>query len=192
MLRISALVIILGGIALAHAADSVTIFGIHLGEPFIVPQCAESDPVTVASTCWTYEFPTESRDADMRSLHFANPPALGHDITAFVHDGMMDIVTIETAGIDTQDSVMSQLIEKFGKPVRFEKVPVQNRMGANFVVDRAEWSSPRYWVRFDADASDGGSHEGTLDKGWIQIETQKVHAENIKKEEQAFKARQPL
>jgi hypothetical protein len=194
MHRISLLAICLLGISSTAFADPVTIFGIPLGEKFTLQRCAKSNPITVASNCWTYKFsPHLMPDStDTRSLHFANEPALGHDITAFVHAGVMDIVTIETSGVDTQDYVMSQLTQKFGKPTHFEKVPVQNRMGAKFIVDRAEWNTSQLSARFDADGSDGGMHEGTIDKGWISIETQKYHAEGLKKREDFLKKRQQL
>jgi len=194
MRRISRLAICFLGISSAAFADPVTIFGVPMGEAFDLPQCAEEHPITVAANCWTYEFDPGlmPQSMNMRTLHFANPPALGHDITAFVDDGIVDIITIETASLDAQDSIMAQLKQKFGKPTHFAKVSAQNRMGAKFVADRAEWSTPQIFVRYDADASDGGMHEGTLDHGWIAIETQKKHIESEKAHDEYLKKQQQL
>jgi hypothetical protein len=87
---------------------------------------------------------------------------------------------------------MAQLTAKFGKPTKFEKVPVQNRMGASYIVDRAEWNSTQYFVQFDADGSDGGGHAGTIDKGWISITTQKRHQEESARRQKYLNSRQPL
>jgi hypothetical protein len=179
-------------------AQPISVFGIPLGDNFALPQCADQYPIKVSATCWTYEFPSASGSPatdethNFRRLHFANPPALGAAINTYVENGVTQFFTMETDGISSQDYVMAQLTSKFGKPSKFEKVRVQNRMGASYEADRAEWSSSQFFVQFDADASDGGGHAGTLDKGWISITTQKRHQEELLRRQKYLNSRQPL
>lgn len=117
----------------------------------------------------------------MRRMYFANDPPFGREITAFVEDGVLTGLTVETDGIRSQDYVMSQLVAKFGPPMKFEKVKVQNMMGATFVADRAVWALIDCVVKFDGDGSDGGEHDGKIDEGWISIETRKKYEERIER-----------
>lgn len=171
------------------------VFGVPLGETFTLPKCAEVNPITVSETCWTYEFDSDTpTDARMsRTLHFPTSPTLGADITAHVDDtGKVDFFTMETAGISDQDYVMGQLIAKFGKPTEFKRVPVQNRMGASYIVDRAVWDIPTCFVQFDADGSDGGAHEGKIDEGWISISTREYQKKSNESRKKFLESRQPL
>ncbi|MGN6817083.1 MAG: hypothetical protein ACTHJR_00250 [Sphingomonas sp.] len=181
--------------ASAQAAP-VTVFGVALGQEFAVPRCAQENPITVASTCWTYEFPTmASSDADsakFRELHFANPPVFGSEIDAYVENGVVQFFTMETSGVESQDFVLAQLTEKFGKPTKSDRVDVQNAFGTKFAVVRAEWDLPTCFVRFDADGSDGGEHAGHLDKGWVSITTHDQHLRDLEKDKQLLQSRQKL
>ena len=198
--------VVLGAASLAAAMPAavsasppdtpVTVFGVALGSAFDLPRCAEDDPISVTATCWTYEYPTlASSDADsakFRALHFASPPSFASDIRTYVDNGATQFFTMETDGVESQDFVLKQLTEKFGKPTKSERVDVQNGFGVQFAVVRAEWDLPTCFVRFDADGSDGGRHDGHIDRGWISVTTHERHLRDVEKQKQLLESQQKL
>jgi len=206
MVRLGLWVAVLAVSGVATAAPTppapggaIAIFGVDLGAPLTLPQCADPNPLKVDATCWTYEFPPiegippTATQFEFRALHFPNGSALGSDITAMVPaSGEVKFITLATAGVSDQDYVLAQLTAKFGKPTQLQHVSVQNRMGAAYVVIRAVWDLPSCFVQFDADGSDGGAAEGSIDKGWVSITTRKTHDEDAARQRKALGSRQPL
>lgn len=190
LLRTSVLVAALYGARGTASAGTITVFGIPLGEPLSLPQCAQELPISVSATCWTYDAPTV--DSSLRTLHFPNPPVWASEVSAIVDSGVVAFVTIQTGGVSNQDDVMAELRSKFGEPTKFQKIEAQNRMGARYIVDRAVWDSPQYFVRFDADGSDGGTHDGNIDEGWVSIATQSAHQRENERHEKYLESRQPF
>lgn len=164
-----ATLVMAAALAPTAAAAPVSIFGVPLGVGFELPQCVESFPIKPPMVCWTYRFGETA--PDMRMLHFPIDPDLGFDIIAIVKDGTTAGITMETSGVSSQDYVLGQLTAKFGAPTRVSRVQVQNAMGARYMVVRAAWMLPHVHVKFDADGSDGGAHDGRIDAGWVSITT---------------------
>lgn len=174
--------------AMANTA-SVMIFGIPLGENFNLPKCAESYPLHVLETCWTYKY-LEIPSDERRLLHF---PKLtwGHNITAYIENGILNSVSVQTLGVKTQDSDLKQLKDKFGAPTEFRVIREKNLYGASFSVYHARWNKPDVFVQFDADGSSDASN-GKIDSGWVSITTSDHHKEFLRKRSEFFKSLQKM
>jgi hypothetical protein len=89
---------------------------------------------------------------------------IGFRLYATVHAGVLDALGFVTRGIKDQEQVMAKLAEKFGPPLKFEKTPMQNGFGAQFLIYHASWLNGDVVVFFDVDNSNP-------DNGSVLIET---------------------
>ena len=172
----------------------ITVFNILLDRPFTVPECSADAPAGKVEVCWMYTFKglTDDDARAFRLLRFAEVPSIGTQITAHVEKGTLVSFTIQTSGIATQDYTLRELTEKFGKPTLLKREPVQNAMGAQFVVVRAQWDKPSVYVQFDADGTDDGGSGGSIDQGWISITTHGRHLEKLRRRDEFFRSRKRL
>jgi hypothetical protein len=106
---------------------------------------------------------------------------VANSIWAKIHNGVLDSLELDTAGVKTQDYTLSLLKEKFGEPSRFDQVPYQNSFGAKFIVYEAEWHTPYVHVRFVAALS------GKLNEGMVTIQTPRAYAEMNKYIEESWR-----
>jgi len=95
-----------------------------------------------------------------------------------IEDGNLQSIRMITMGEDYQDSLLSQLIEKYGQPTKQDTLPVQNSMGASFKSLNADWNASNLTVSFVGMAY-------RIDTGMIEVSTpagvagwQKLNAES--------------
>ncbi|WP_282259679.1 hypothetical protein [Stenotrophomonas sp. PS02301] len=67
---------------------------------------------------------------------------------AEIADGKVESVSVETTGFADQDSILSALTKKYGKPTLLEREPVQTGVGAKFDRIHASWKKPDLNVEF--------------------------------------------
>ncbi len=89
----------------------------------------------------------------------------GFSAEAYQVDGRMQYMAFDTNGINTQDSDLASLIEKFGTPALKQVEDKQNRFGATFQSHSVTWIlEPDIAVSFVGTTS-------SLDKGRVLIGT---------------------
>lgn len=160
--------------AQAFAADN-TVFGLPLGEPLSVPECARSSYGYVVITdkiCFERLFEKEhargSIVSETVSIRFpiSELPSIvnGTSMLALVLNGRLEGIGFNTHGVSDQEIVLSALKKKYGEPKVFLPHTVQNLMGASFKVFTALWQLPNIVVTFQ-------STTGEIDAGLVNIDT---------------------
>ena len=144
------------------AAESITVYGIGIGAPIAAPECRkkaigrnvfyDSSPREPCMRAWE---PIPANPADFSSggiMHFPIGEAPKHarnrtvDISAT--DGVVGAIVVTTAGFSVQESVLRDLIEKFGAPTTTSRIPSQTLMGANFDGIVARWDLDTFEIQF--------------------------------------------
>jgi len=151
---------------IAAAASPQSVFGIQIGQPLAIPECKKTpriaslpdvdfgyemrQPVVChqaarvnAGETWATEtivFPLESMPTIARS----------GKMDAMIVDGKVIGFTIPTAGIESQEVVISLLTEKYGKPASVTRSSVQNSVGGSFQAISAIWATAGLAISFNA------------------------------------------
>jgi len=153
--------------ATAAAGDRV-VFGIELGAPFRVPVCDSRDGA-VYSTRRCFDGATVTRNAWGAARHEVSlpnaetPAYVRGALVAFVVDGIVESMWIETWGIQAQGGALSALTKKYGQPTRARQER-QNTLRSRFAVEFAEWDFADFSVKFDGTT-------GSIDWGRIEVST---------------------
>lgn len=161
--------------AQAHAEETTTVFGIALGKPLELADCASSvvagmklydsvqrvhcredaraDRDRVEGVSWSrVQFPAAEAPLIAKWAY----------VNAYIIADVVEGIEFPTAGVSSQEVVLAQLSEKFGRPTTINSIPKQNAMGASFKVYEAEWRLPTMTVSFSG-ALDA------IDKGRVEI-----------------------
>jgi hypothetical protein len=159
----------------------MTVFGLHLGEKFALPECERDEsaewlhlpPSYITSTevlCFMWEefrVPPETKPNTAVINHTvtvlfpdqARPPHAKGFLWADVIDGNLEGVVIFTAGLESQDYWLAQLDEKYGEPASIRGVQEENTFGAVFTDVEAEWHFANLVVQLGgADTKEGIIH----------------------------------
>lgn len=144
----------------ATAQEPLALFGIPFAAPLSIQECQtrmESDilsrekgatrlnyvhtsPETACYTQALKDIGKPLSDGEI-SIRFpiTEQPLMGR-VTGRVVGGNLEMVTIHTRGIRTQDMVFNDLVQKFGEPSTLSRPSMQNRMGATFQTIDAVWN----------------------------------------------------
>ncbi len=152
-------------VAPAAAGDKM-VFGIELGAPFRVPVCDSRDgAVYSARRCFDGAAVTRNAWGAARhevSLPSAETPAyVRGTLIAFVVDGIVESMWIETWGIQAQGGALSALTKKYGPPARAREER-RNTLRSRFAVQFAEWDFADFFVKFEGTT-------GSIDWGRIEV-----------------------
>lgn len=162
----------------AYAAD-VSVFGLKLGQPLPpMPECERSArgdyAETTRQTCFQSKF--RGGRISIKFPYKQKPQIVAEDtIYCIVVDGILEGIQFETLGISLANRVLTELTNKYGKPLLVQRPIIQNRMGAQFDSVDAVWHLPNLRVSFY-----GVMHR--LDSGMVYIHTLKGDAENRRME----------
>ena len=138
------------GTAAAHAADA-SVFGLTFGQPLQMPECERSVggdyAVMTRQTCFqnrsggkhtSIQFPLSQRPRIMA----------GDTIKCILIAGKLEGIEFKTLGAPDSDRVLTELVNKYGKPSALDRTVVKNRMGAQFDNVDASWNLPNLRVSF--------------------------------------------
>jgi hypothetical protein len=91
------------------------------------------------------------------------------EMSAFVLDHNIEAISFSTGGLDTNESVLAALREKYGQPAAIHTTPMQNAFGAQFQAIVAIWHVGDITVTYEA---------GNLDmtSGSVEIATSQGEA----------------
>jgi hypothetical protein len=177
----------------AHA-QMPTFFGIQLGQALDVPQCAHEPRPFDGKPTYKVGRPKDGPCYRAASVQTDGPQPDGlvtiywpsgqwpeHSTTGSIDvwsvDGEVHTISMTTAGLATQDDVLSALTQKLGRPKAMKRVPVQNRMGAKYTSIEAMWVSRGVTVEFNG-------LSGSIDYGGVLIQTSKGVDYHREREEQ--------
>ena len=173
------------------AAADISVFGLDLGKPFLLPECA----ITSWERRNSYNFSTNTvcyRRVESVGSNVGKPFSRADDyvdiiwprgsepqtakynsVTAFIIDGNLEQVVFGTYGLDAQARDIKILTDKFGPPSKGGPTIGQNGYGATFQVIHAEWNLDGVSVEYD---SAGGAVRILTSKA---IETEKAQRDRI-------------
>jgi hypothetical protein len=133
--------------------------GVEIGSTFSMPECSTEDrgyglPKSYAfedkqavRPCWNALAPDgdygrpkgENYTVEFMPPAGKRPPGVVTS-SALVVNGKIEGVSFITNGLESQDSILSALTGKLGTPTQLKETPMQNRMGATFTSQEAEWA----------------------------------------------------
>jgi len=165
-------------------SQDISIMGMPLGKPFVLPQCPK-DAVSTEIMCWQYldGWPQSRDNTVLRILVDNMSKFLLTDIYATIRYGILDKLELSTPGIRTQDENLSLLTNKFGKPVIFKKIQYTNGFGSPSTAYDVSWNNKNAYVHFTSVSHD------KFTEGLIIIETPRAFDEDLKRAEEWFKNR---
>jgi hypothetical protein len=175
------------------AQDTNSVFGIRLGQPLTLPECARNEYLWYVGTgtCYKrdqkiYGVPEEKKwDKKYIKNYQKNnpPPPLGTEqvmisfatadwpqyvqpmnTSVLLIDGRVEGVQFYTFGISDADSMRERLKQKFGGPTSILPLTVKNRLGLPFDAFIATWQLPNVIVTF-------WSVDTSLDHGRVTVDT---------------------
>jgi hypothetical protein len=141
------------------AAPAVSLYGLELGAPFVLPECPLSEQTDM---CWSASFVPKTRaeavlppgPGEMREklVYFAagGAPRISSAryFTVKIADRALQEIAITTKGLSVQEDAFKQLSDKFGKPELFNVAHLQNGFGAKFDRIEAQWRAGTMTIRF--------------------------------------------
>lgn len=159
----------------AQAADPAkTLFGIELGTRFTIPPCGRGEEAMARSHCYS-----EAQNArtpwgtDERHVHYPRtepaPYARG-ELVVELFDGMIEVIHVNTWGIEGQGPALDALTRKYGPPTRSrtEKIKAHRaRIPSLF----AEWDFRDFSLRLQGTTT-------TIDWGRITLATRR-HSQRL-------------
>lgn len=156
------LTVLLALFATAANAEGVQVFGFELGKPLSLPECPYktfgSSPkkmyeILVQETCYWDTEKDRRSGIPVKRIVFSQKesPAIvkNWQIEAIESNDILVGFEFLTAGIESQDLVLSQLTQKFGKPESLTKRSVQTKFGATFGAVDASWKYGDVSVSFN-------------------------------------------
>jgi len=166
----------------SHAADIHKVFGWELHKPIPIRECKRtageyggpsfySELYPDAGAC--YEWSDEENHG--RKLGTGKmmvmwsgssiPQLVSGQITfARIVNGLLEGVSFYTAGIRSQEFILSGLTEKYGAPTSSQQPELQTTIGARFKSTSAQWDLGDVLVYFN-------SADGRIDSGIVNIDT---------------------
>ena len=178
-------------VVLAAPAPELTVFGIKLGEPLALPECAFEksygskmryvfpDFKNPPPDCWKHRFlaapgspqnPNGKYDLQLQSMP-RGFSAIGVELTLI--DGNVESLWFPTIG-SMQADVKRTLVAKYGSPTIDKTETLHNRMGASFDSLTATWTFDDLHIVFLGLAS-------TIEKGVVTISTQRAVQKDAEK-----------
>lgn len=151
------------GLLLIGAAptQAVSIYGIRVGEPLDLPECAaEYADVMCFGRVQTPIGPNATLGPAMFPAGVMPKILKTREVDLLVIDGVVHALTLHTTGIAGQAEALKLLGEKFGKPGSLQTKTMQNGFGATFEVVEAAWRIGS--VQLDLIGGDGRSDEGRI------------------------------
>lgn len=183
--RVSLCFALLAMLANSALAASFTVFGIELGKPLSLPECARKESYGISTyvsqvdaACFkNYQNPYMYGGHTVRWVLFPDgeKPSIvsGGVVVAFEVGGTVEGIEFDTNGIESQGSVMEALVGKFGKPKNVVKHNVQSIGGAKFDSVFATWAVSGVAVQFFGTLS-------RLDTGRVIINTKSGAAQRAR------------
>lgn len=171
-------------VASAATAPDLTVFGMKLGEPLALPECAFEksygskmryvfpDYKNPPPDCWKHRFlaspgspqnPNGKYDLQLQSMP-RGFSSIGVELTLI--DGRVESLWFPTVGT-MQADVKNTLVAKYGSPTTDKTETLSNRMGASFESLTATWTFDDLQIVFLGLAS-------TIEKGVVTISTQRA------------------
>lgn len=165
----------------AAPAESMTAFGVTLGAPLPdLPACTwngprpcfetHEDSDTLRTETARRNKATGGDDYIIQLPTDAQPSYMQAGLYVSSINGKTIAIQLGTTGAPGQEAAAQALVEKFGKPTRFAREPLQNKFGARFVGFTATWKRRDGSEVFFDGLSDG------LDWGHIEITTPEFRA----------------
>jgi hypothetical protein len=163
-------------VTLTAHADEPGIFGFVFGKPLDLPECPYKTvggsrmklyEILVPSTCIQDAHALNGYGKPVREITFSQKegPLIVKNWRAFPLEANGNLIGFHflTRGVETQDVVMQQLVEKFGKPVSIERRAIQNSFGAAYSSIEAHWQATPLSVTFF-------STRGRIDTGEVFVD----------------------
>lgn len=164
-------------VAAATTAAPVSVYGIAIDQPLTVPMCAveplgdgdlakyKSNARPKSGACWGHKLEnrigTPLTDGVVYVLFdFWEPmdPMISNRIEVQILGGKVQYLRFETGGLKTQAVDAANLIAKFGKPFKMDRLPLQNGFGAKFEALKVDWNiSKIITATFVGWSEDGGN-----------------------------------
>lgn len=179
------------------AAALPLVFGVQLGEPVSLPECARVadrhpsahglPPPYVTTTsfpCQMVPLPGQSSGAILFPSDKAPELAGGYMMVTTIADGRLEGLYVSMMGYKLADAILAQLTEKFGAPTQSgtESVTI---FTMSIAAPWALWSKPGYSVEYHAIG-------GRLDRGALAIETDRARAALAARRAAVNRGRTPL
>lgn len=184
---------------IALAATLPAVFGIQLGAPVALPECARAeiahgvlspDLYAQGQAVLCEQRPGVQYHADPHQGGIVFPTAqmpliLGFPtIATIILDGKLEAIRADTLGLSQADAIMDQLKQKFGPPTETADETVYIRKFPWLSV-RALWIRDGYRVEYHGIG-------GNRSYGWVRVETEKARAVREAEEHAAEPQRTPL
>lgn len=183
-------IVALAAVAATAPPSLPVVFGIALGQPIDLPECKhlvdpngdispylyERDP---AVTC--YETDIQLSDATWRRgmVHFPvqRAPLIIHGNAGFtlVVDGKVEGLQFDTQGPSNVGAIVRELTGKFGRPTSTDNI-TSVISSIPFPAVEVQWRLANLYVQYI-------SAERSVEYGWLLIETAKMHALRVRKED---------
>lgn len=148
--------------------DSVSLYGVTLGAPITVPECGV--PASVGMTCWGEAhiggtianlLPSPVKNLLVYFPYDGQPGIAKYKtFDVWLMDGKVESIIVLTNGLKSQEAVLRQLTQKFGKPSAALTKTVQNGFGAKFEYADVTWSRPAAEIQFKG--LDNGVDTGSI------------------------------
>lgn len=165
-------------VAVSQQPDN-SVFGIEIGKPLSLPECDQSKDIH-QDVCVDRPIGplAETEDRFINFVDSKQPSIVSAEngsIRVFMVNGKVAGFQFFTDGIRTQDIVISQLTEKYGKPILLERDEVKSLNGGSFQSVTAAWETNGLKVSFLGTV-------GMLTKGRVTIDTDASRAARRERE----------
>jgi hypothetical protein len=192
-----ALALIAQAAAAAAAPALPVVFGMQLGAPIDLPECARAPEKYP-----TPGQPSPYRTDQVRTCEMLPPPltptkggvwfdpakipeiVAGNIVGVTIEDGRLEAITAMTLGDSNAPAIVDKLTAKFGAPtntstetVIVSRVPLTGQ--------RIVWVRPGFVVEYDTASTE-------LNRGHLTIETARAHQERVAREARRDAERTPL
>lgn len=153
-------------------AAAITVFGLALGQPIVIPECSKNEVSGGYSAVQTKTCQENYRthDKNLFTDNYIifpeqNAPTIGSlTFGAAIEGGVLEGLHIDTLGVSDQDYVLEQLTQKFGKPSSLVRAAGETASGVKFPTLQATWTNSSVVVEY-------GSGVYSMDRGSVRITT---------------------
>lgn len=161
---------LLGATAISAQPKPASVFGIGFSAKLAVPKCADESGYGLKSgPCVARKKGNAKGNPSVEEVWiyfpFGELPSWvsGSRFQALLIDGGIERVWIITTGTAGQAAALSQLTQKYGKPVGMSPASMQNGFGATFQAFEAAWQDGDAGVVFNSIVE--GTDQGTVTIG---------------------------
>lgn len=159
-------------ISAGAATAGPTAYGFEFGKPLALPECERRPPSAVSAYMDPYLPAREPCVKPGRQPNRAGiamplsqqPAHASNGMGAFLVDGALGALLVNTSGWMSQSLIYSDIIAKYGQPTTSRMVPMTNRYGARIDGIVATWSLPDLRIEFHGIM-------GNIDQGLLVIGT---------------------